>query len=181
MNLTLLNIFNHGFNYTLLNVIIIGLIGNFFVFKIFAFTKLKKCPISIYFRAIAIFDSIMFIEAVLSYARANFDFKINEENEFFCKFKIYFFFATGPISPWIIIVVSIDRFLSIAFPKKFLFMHKSRTQIILVCIVVIYNYAFYSYFLWNYTIISGKSLNLINLLFNVLHIISVDYIIYITF
>lgn len=157
MSFSIVQIFNHLFNYLLLNVILLGLVGNFFVFKIFTFTKLKKCPISIYFRAIAIFDSIMFIESVLYYAGVNFDFKVNDSSEFFCRYKIYFFFATGTISPWIMIVVSIDRFLSIAFPKRFLFMHRSRTQLILISAVVIYNYAFYSLIIWNSELISSKN------------------------
>ena len=156
-NNELLNsIFLHVINILLVIVILLGYSGNFLCFKIFLSSKLKKYPISLYFRAISVFDSVMLIEAFLYYATINYGFNIKYVNDFFCKLKIYFFLATGPISGWLMVAVSIDRFMSIAYPTSFQIVHSFPTQLIITSFVVIYNYSLYSFMIWNSVLEKGK-------------------------
>lgn len=140
-------------SFLLVLVIIFGFIGNFLCFKVFLSTKLNKYPISLYFRTISIFDSIILVEAFLYFLSKNYGFRLIEVNDFFCKFKKYLFIATSPMSSWTNVAVSIDRFTSIAFPNRFQIIHKFRTQIIVISLIVIYNYAFYSLMIWNSALI----------------------------
>jgi hypothetical protein len=140
----------------MINVIIYGFVGNFLCFKIFTSTKLNKYPISIYFRAISIFDSLVLLEGIHFLLSVNFNFYLNKLNDTLCKIETYFVFATAPISPWLMVIVSFDRFINSAFPKRFLFLHKIRTQLGIILFFILFNYLLYSFILWTTYIVSGN-------------------------
>ena len=137
----------------MINVLLYGLIGNFLCFKIFSSTKLSKYPISIYFRAISIFDSLCLIQSIDFLLNVNFNFYIKKLNDTLCKIQNYYVFASAPISPWLMVIVSFDRFINSAFPKRFLILHKFRTQIVIVFSIVFFNYFLYWFVLWKSSII----------------------------
>ena len=143
-------------NFLMINVLLYGFIGNFLCFKIFTSTKLNKYPISIYFRAISIFDSLVLIEGINLLINTNFNFYLSKVNDALCKIDYYFKYATAPISPWLMVIVSFDRFINSAFPKRFLFLHKIRTQVCVILFVVLFNYLLYSFILWKSYIVSGN-------------------------
>jgi hypothetical protein len=150
-------------NFLMLNVLLYGLIGNFLCFKIFSSTKLNKYPISIYFRAISIFDSLGLIQAIDFLLNVNFNFYIKKLNDTMCKIQNYYVFATAPISPWLMVIVSFDRFINSAFPKRFLFLHKFRTQFGTILFFILFNYLLYWFVLWKSSIIEirGNTFNCI--------------------
>ena len=140
----------------MINVLLYGLIGNFLCFKIFSSTKLSKYPISIYFRAISIFDSLVLILGINFLMDINFNFYLSQLNDIFCKIDIYFVYATPSISPWLMVIVSFDRFINSAFPKRFLFLHKIRTQIGIILFIVLFNIVLYSSIIWKYNILPSN-------------------------
>lgn len=144
-------------DYLLMNVAFLGFIGNFFCYKVFSSSPtLHKHPISIFFRAIPIFDSIMLLNSFSYVLSHKFSFSFSRTSDFMCKFKSFFFYATGPISPWLMVFVSIDRFISIRFPKRFPFLLKSSFRISLICAVAVYNYLFYAFMTWNSFLVAGN-------------------------
>ena len=143
-------------NLLMINVLLFGFIGNFLCFKLFLSTKLSKYPISVYFKSISIFDSIVLIEGVNFFIKLNFGFYLSQLNNVMCKIDYYFTYVTSPISPWLMVVVSLDRFLSSAFPNRFLFLHKIRTQLGIIIFIVIINCLLYSFLLWNSSFVSGN-------------------------
>ena len=136
-------------DFCLLLTAILGFVGNFFSFKVFSSSSLRKNPISIFFCVISIFDSIMLINVFFYSIWHQYSIALEKTSDFICKFKDYFFYATGPISPWLMVVISIDRFICIRFPKKFPFLFKRPYQIAIICAVISYNYIFYSCITWN--------------------------------
>ena len=142
------DIIHHIVNYSMLNFIIFGAIGNFMCFRIFTLTKLNKYPISIYFRAISIFDSVMLIHGVHFYIRDNSTFNMKYVDSILCKMWPYFLYAIGPISGWLMVIVSLDRFLSIMFPRRFPLIHKSSFQLAIIFSIVVCNYVLYSSMIW---------------------------------
>ena len=145
-------------HYLLTNVIILGLIGNIICFKVFSTPALQKHPISFFFKVIAVFDFIMMFNGINFFALQKLNFDLSLKNDIFCKLNSYFEYATGPISPWIMVIVSLDRFICVCYPKMFLFRFKFRFQLVLVFIIIGYNYIFYSFILWNNVLIEGKIL-----------------------
>lgn len=149
---TLSRILNELLNYIMISSIIFGLAGNFICFRIFHKSKLQKYPISVYIRAISIFDSLMLIHGTFFFFFQNYGLAIQSVNGVFCKLKTYLLYAIGPISPWLMVVVSLDRFINIAFPKRFLFLHKFKTQIAVIIFIVAYNFIFYLLITWTYDV-----------------------------
>ena len=143
-------------HFLLINVIIYGLIGNFLCYKVFSTPKLKKYPITVYFRSISVFDSIMMLNALIYFLNQKYSWDLSLLNDFFCKMRNYFLYSTGSISSWIIVFVSFDRFLFIAFPKKFQLIRKFIFQISVVAIIASYNYILYSFMAWESVLILGK-------------------------
>jgi hypothetical protein len=138
-----------GLNYSLITLIVFGLIGNFLTLKIYSTQRLRKLSISVYFRTISIIDTLMIINAFIFFLKQKFNYNVALVNDFFCKTVDYFSYATGPISPWIMVVISIDRFFNIAHPKKFPFLFKTKFQMTAICLIVVFNYVFYSFIIWN--------------------------------
>lgn len=156
-------------DYLMMNVAVLGLIGNLFCYKVFSSSPtLHKHPISIFFRAIAIFDSLMLLNAFTYVLAHKFSFSFSRTSDFLCKFKNFFFYATGPISPWLMVFVSIDRFISIRYPKRFPFLLKTSFRIVLICFVALYNYLFYAFMTWNSVLVAGNKLTQLNNYNNVL-------------
>ena len=145
-------------NFLMVIIILCGLIGNIMSFKVFSSPTLKKHTISIFFRFIAIFDQIMVINGVFYFISVKFGFDISLSNDFFCKFKDYMVYSNGAISPWLMVVVLMERFICIRFPKKFSFCYMFKFQLLLVFIVVSYNYIFYSFMTWNSVLVLGNHL-----------------------
>lgn len=163
MNDTIDTILTDILHVLMLAVVVFGFLGNFLSFRIYSSSSLRKHPISIFFRTIAVFDSIMLVNGFSFLLYKKYDFSFNRLSDFICKFKNYFFYACGPISPWIMVVISIDRLISIMFPKRFPILFKSQFQICVILAVTIYNYLVYSFMVWNSVLVKSKFILFSNL------------------
>ena len=130
-------------HFLLLFVILFGIFGNLLTFRIFLIHSLRLNSIAIYFRTIATIDSLMLLRAFLYFIEQKYDIDLRNLNGFLCRFKEYFFDSTGAISPWLMVVVSIDRLINIRFPRRFSFLFKLPFQITTIFSVCIFNYAMY--------------------------------------
>lgn len=144
-------------HFLLVNVIIFGIIGNVLTYRVLSSKKLQQYPISIYLQAVSIFDSIMILNALIYFVNQKYSWDLTLLSDFFCKMRNYFLYGTGPVSPWLMVVVSLDRFINIAFPKRFLFIRRFSLQITLIIVIAIYNYTLYSFMIWNSDLISGRN------------------------
>ena len=149
-------------NFLLISVLLFGFIGNFLSFRLFSSTKLSKYPISVYFKTIAVFDSIVLIEGVNFFIHLNFGFYINQLNNITCKLDYYFTFASSPISPWLMVIVSFDRYINSAYPKRFLILHKFKTQLGIIFFFIIFNCLLYSFLIWKCSFVPSNIFYFIN-------------------
>lgn len=133
-----------------------GFFGNFLSFLIFSTTSIRKNSISIYFALMAIFDSVLLVNSVYYFISDMTGFLINRVNDFFCRTKNYFFYAAGPVSPWLMVAISTDRFIRIGFPKRFMFFSKRIFQVAVISTIITYNFALYSFIIWNSQLERGK-------------------------
>lgn len=143
-------------NYFIVNIVLLGFVGNILCFKIYSSVALRKHSISIFFRTIAIIDSFMLITGFLYYLEQKYEFKFIDLNVVFCKFKDLLFDAAGPVSPWLMCVVSVDRFVSIGFPKRFPLLFKFKFQLCVICFIIVFNYALYSPVIWFNVLQQGR-------------------------
>lgn len=145
-------------HYLFINIILLGFVGNFLSFKIYSTIALRKHTISIYFRVIAIVDSIMLLSGFLYFLEQKYDFNLSRLNQFLCKFRNYTFDAIGPVSPWLMVVVSFDRFISIGFPRRFPIFFKFYFQVTVICVIFVFNIAFYTPMIWTSSLVEGMYL-----------------------
>lgn len=93
-------------------VVLIGLIGNILTFIVFARRKFRNNSISINFRALAIFDSFIVLEAVINFYLIFYKYYIAQYSDSVCKLVSYISYAFGSIPGWILIALSIEKLLS---------------------------------------------------------------------
>ena len=93
-------------------VILLGLIGNIITFIVYSRPKFAKNSISVYFRALAIFDSFILYQAIVDFYLLLYNFYIVLYSDAVCKLIFYIFYAFGSIPGWILIAFSIDKILN---------------------------------------------------------------------
>lgn len=117
---------------------LIGIIGNVLTFMVFRRKRLRNSSYSIYFRAMAVLDSIVFLHMLRYWLASILQFDLNLVSVFLCKTNEYQLYVSGLSSLWIITVILVDRFVNIIYHNySMLFKHKW-FQLTLVGLVLIY-------------------------------------------
>lgn len=136
-------------NYVAILIFIFGIIGNMIVFIIYYSAAIKKYSISNYFRAVAIFDNLTLLNLFSLYMTNKFGIDLTKSIDFFCKFQAYFLYTNGPISTWLMVAISIDRYFNIAYPKRFPLLVNNNFQLVVIFTIIVFNYIYYSFLTWN--------------------------------
>ena len=116
----------------------------------FSKKKYQNTLFSTYFRVLIIIEILILLLRI--------DFFIKEEDltslrlisEFFCKFTMYSIYSTQSMSSWITVLISLDRFVSIVKPTRFLFRKKLLFQLAACSLAIIYNLIFSIHILISY-------------------------------
>ena len=143
MNSETKEVFTNIFGYSLPILLIIGAIGNLFSFIIFSRDKFRKTSFSLYFRVLAISDTFTLLYTIYDMEKEMFGIDLQNSSYFWCKIANYWLYSIAPVSGWLLVVISIDRMLSIIRPNKFLFMKNKKTQALICCLNLVYNLIFY--------------------------------------
>jgi hypothetical protein len=136
-------------NYLIFFVFILGFVGNIFAYKIYSRRTLKKTSFGIYFRVASLVDFLICLNCFTYLLQNVFKYDIHLLAEFICKTLDYTDYVAAPISGYLLVFISIDRFLKIKFPRKFKFLFEKKFQISLIAFLFAYNILFYVGFLWN--------------------------------
>ena len=113
---------------------VFALVGNSLVLFILSKPEFLKVSMFRYLFAATIFDTI---NVLASWPSVFPDaFQINN-NSLSCKLYLYFFFIPFQTSPWIISMSSVDRYLSIKYPKSLGFRNKFGFQMTAIIIIVV--------------------------------------------
>ena len=120
-------------------IVVIGVIGNIFVFIVFSRPNLKKHSYSFYCRVMVISDIgvlIYFFKNWVSYVlEANLDIV----SPFFCSISRFILYLFGGQSTFIIMLITADRMLNIVYSNRFAFLKKRWFQWLMVFIGIVYN------------------------------------------
>ena len=129
-------IFNINFISTAI-LTVFALVGNSLVVFILSRPKFLKVSMFLYLLVSTIFDTI---NVLVSWPSVFPDsFQINQ-NSLSCKLFVYLFFVPFQTSPWIISISSVDRYLSIKYPKSLRFRNKfafQSTSILIIFVAII--------------------------------------------
>lgn len=130
-------------NYLALVFVLAGVIGNISMYVVFSRKGLKKISVSMYFRALALINLFITINWIKIFLLYHYDFSLVSQSIILCKSVTYLIYTVSPISAWLLVVAGLDRFVSIVYPAKYLFMRKPRFSLIVILIIVIFNAALY--------------------------------------
>lgn len=118
---------------------VIGIVGNILAFCVFYRKPLRKLTYSFYWRVIAFTDSLKLTHTFRHWANFVYGFNIDLQSSFFCRINEYQPYVFGTISEWLLILISLDRLIVIAYPNQIHILQKRWFQKLLVLIVVIYS------------------------------------------
>lgn len=88
---------------------VLGIIGNIISFIVFSRPTFQKNSVSIYFRALAIFDMFIIYSAILDFYYIFYEYFIPNYSNSVCVACTYSYYTLGSITGWILISFSIDR------------------------------------------------------------------------
>ena len=114
----------------------IGLIINPLSFIIFSRKRFKNATFSTYFRCFILFQTFSLILPINKMFEFNFKIYLDSMSNFICKLKYFYGYFNIANAAWFLVVISIDRYLSITYPVKFLWRKKRLFQI-LTCLFII--------------------------------------------
>ena len=99
--------------------LIAGTFGNIVSFLIMTRTAMKKTSAGVYFANIAVGDTIFLYLGLGSYIFKYFhDVAFQELHPMACKFARFTQFMSGDMSVWLLVAVTVDRFVAVVLPTK---------------------------------------------------------------
>ena len=101
-------------------ITLIGLITNTTSFVIFSRKKFQNTIFSTYFRFFITFQNLNLILPINKILEFNFNIYFSRISNFTCKLRIAFLYVNFAIAAWFLVIISIDRFLAISLPAKFI-------------------------------------------------------------
>jgi hypothetical protein len=131
--------------YIVLSIVIIGVLGNIIAFAVCSRSNLKSTVFSVYFRFIIVIDTLTLLLNTLlqKFMSGEYNLKFYNISNDYCRLlKIIAWVLTVP-SGWILVVISLDRYLSIAFPTRFRIRKKRLFQISVCIILVVKDFIYY--------------------------------------
>lgn len=116
-------------------LIIVGTIGNVLSFAVYAMKKYKGKPIAMYIKVLSVLDTIMLIVGMLQYWLL-FNFFPASLSESHCHGMFFVVNFFGNYSHWLIVVLTVDRFVSVVLPHKTYFSPRRIKQVIFFIAVI---------------------------------------------
>ena len=118
--------------YFYLVIFIAGVVGNTISFMVYSRKKFEKTLFSVYFRTVLVTDLFQLVNCVYHFIRRKLHFNLEFYSLFVCKTRDYFVWSTAPMSGYILVLVSLDRLLSIRFPTRFQIRNNKLFQLSLI-------------------------------------------------
>jgi hypothetical protein len=139
-------------------VLAIGLTGNSLGLAVFMKSSKelnKNGPILIY-KFLFLSDTFYLLQIIIDYFGYGFDLDLTVLSNLSCQIYIYFNYAFCAFSPWLLVYILIERFISIGHPTKRLIMRKKSNQIIYLFILVLFNLCSYIIVPFSYEVQSNN-------------------------
>lgn len=129
-------------------VLVLGLIGNLTGLVVFSRRSLSKFPTRNIYRSLALFDTIYLVYRIIGEITTDNGISMYLISNAWCKILRYFRYSIGPISCWLLVYISIEKFITIQFPNfKLIKLVKFQNKVIglIVLFNLIYYIPFFSY------------------------------------
>jgi hypothetical protein len=124
-------------------VYVVGTLGNMSAFIVFSRKRFENSIFAVYFRILAITDSYTLIYCLNDFSSIKFNKDFQNTSLFVCKTFFYLLFCIGPVSAWILVMVSFDRMLKVKKPTGFRLLKKRSFQFSYCAALLVFNLAYY--------------------------------------
>jgi hypothetical protein len=126
-------------------VLAIGLTGNSLGLAVFMKSSKelnKNGPILIY-KFLFLSDTFYLLQIIIDYFGHGFDLDLTVLSNLSCQIYIYFNYAFCAFSPWLLVYILIERFISIVHPTNRFMLRKKLNQIIYIIILILFSLSCY--------------------------------------
>jgi hypothetical protein len=120
-----------------------GFILNGLTFAIYSRERFKNTIFSTYFRYLLFNDSLALLIAIDIFMYDVFNINLSTISHITCKLEEYFIYLVPTISAYISVAISVDRFMSVAYPMDFQLRKKPTFQLLICLALTLLNYVFY--------------------------------------
>ena len=117
-------------------LLVIGIVGNFLGFIITSRKKFKKLSTRNLLRFLAVLDTFYLLQIVVDYLTNTFNLDIRLISSIWCKAFTYLNYSICPVSSWSLVIISIERVLSITSSKYTLLFSNKNFKLWVINIVV---------------------------------------------
>lgn len=118
MALKLINGFIEFINFLAFIAVILGIIGSFFAIRIYRTAQFKTKSFVWYFLTISCLNLVMIAQHFRFVVLYMFSFDLATVNQPICALLWYTGFSCTASHAWVLVLISIDRYIKIAFPNK---------------------------------------------------------------
>lgn len=129
---------------TRLIIICLGIIGNLISFIVFCRPVFRKNSVSVYCRALAIFDCFTLCQLSMDISQLFYDFYPPDNSDIFCKIFYYNSTAFSCILAWILVAFSVDKVIIMKKSTRFDFFKKRSFQLSVVAVLAVFNLLLFS-------------------------------------
>jgi len=122
----------------------IGLIGNSLGITVLIKSKrLKKIGPVLIYKFLFISDTFYLLQIMIIYFGYGFSLDLTILSNLSCQIYIYFNYAFAAFSPWLLVYILIEKFISIVHPTKRFMLRKKLNQIIYIIILILFSLSCY--------------------------------------
>lgn len=119
---------------------IFGILGNILVICVFSRKSLRKYPYSFYSQIKACGDCVILLYCINTWSSFTFNADLDLVNAFFCKFDLYFVYVMTIMCLSFLVLISMDRLVSIAYPNRFKFLKTTWFKISILGVIITYSF-----------------------------------------
>jgi len=127
-------------------VLLFGLVGNFFgKFMLVKRKALEKLGPKHMYMYLFSTDTLFLVQLIFTYISFNWpDYDPTVMSIYVCKIYLFISYATGPLSPYLIVYISVERFVVFKYPSRKSIMRSKRNQLIYLALIIVYNCLLYT-------------------------------------
>lgn len=138
-------------------ILIVGLSGNLIALLVLIREKLKKIGTRHIFIYLFLSDTVYLLQLIINYLGYGFGLDLSTISSLSCQIYVYFNYSLGAISPWLLIYISLEKFVSIKWPDHRLILKNKLYQKFFFLLVLIFNLLYYLPIPFFYTLIEYKT------------------------
>ena len=112
-----------------------GLIGNILSTVIFSISKLNLPSCGVYFLLLSIYDSLALIGGLHHCLKIG--YRLHLPNVWYCRARNFLLYTAMDMTSWMVVAISIDRFLKVKYPLQARLHATRRRSIIVSCILTV--------------------------------------------